>query len=62
MKTIATINNEIKWELISLDAMKAELTKRKENGGPIDRLLSEIEFTQITIFLLRDELAELEGR
>lgn len=62
MKTIATINNEIKWELISLDAMKAELTKRKNTGEPIERLLSEIEFTQITIFLLRDELAELEGR
>jgi len=62
MRTINNINIEIKWEEISLEAMKAELTKRKQEGGPIDRLLSEIEFTQITIFLLRDELAELEGR
>jgi hypothetical protein len=62
MRTINNINIEIKWEQISLDAMKAELTKRKANGEPTERLLSEIEFSQITLFNLRDELAELEGR
>jgi len=62
MRTINNINIEIKWEEISLEAMKAELTKRKQEGGPTDRLLSEIEYSQITIYNLRDELAELEGR
>ena len=62
MRTIENIKTEIKWETISLDAMKNELSKRKENGGPIERLSAEIEFTQITIWNLRDELAEMEGR
>ena len=62
MRTINNINNEIKWEQISLDAMKAELTKRKTTGEPTEHLLYWIDASESILHHLKLELAELENQ
>lgn len=60
MNTKENLENLIKWEQRNLELMKNLLAKRQEEGGPTERILFEIESSQINLHLLNVQLAQLE--